>query len=245
MPQNTTWHVKEPKGRYLLIDDYDVESTSSGNPDAYYKGLLTNLLPELGETDGFDYWNIESLFPALRSQFTETIKLYDRVIWYTDLIRETDEHFITAQVAIPEYRSTGGKIIYTVQFNTGFGTQGNPLEFSPVDSLGQYYNFLAPGANYYPDQTFNDVFGLVLPDLQISRYVFGLIALKPKENAIPMYRYDDPNRETDPIFVLIGQNDNLQGQPYDFVFAGTPLHMLNGNNNLDDLFRIILRDVFK
>jgi hypothetical protein len=245
MPQNATWYVKEPKGHYLLVDDFEVESASSGRPDAYYKGMLSRLLPELGETGGFDYWNIETQFPALRSQFTETMKLFNRVIWYTDLVRETDPHFITAQVAIPEYRSEGGKIVYTVQFNTGFGVQGSPLEFSPVDSLGQYYNFLAPGAAYNPDQTFTDVFGLILPDLKVSNYIFGLIALKPKANAIPMYRYDDPNRTSDPIFVLIGQNDNLQGQPYDFVFAGTPLHMLNGNNNLDDLFRVILQDVFK
>jgi len=245
MPEATTWHVKEPKGHYLLIDDYEVESTTTGNPDAYYQSLLTQILPELGETGGFDYWNIERLFPALRTQFTETVKLFDRIIWYSDLIQETDEHFITAQVAIPEFRAEGGKIIYSVQFNTGFGVQGSPLDFSPVDSLGQYYNFIAPNADYYTDQMFTDKLGYTLPELKVSRYIFGLIALKPKVNAVPMYRYDDPNRETDPIFVLIGQNDNLLGQPYDFVFAGTPLHMLNGNSNLDDLFRVILGDVFK
>lgn len=243
MPQNKTWHVKTPKGRYLLIDDYAVESASSGNPDAYYNGLMRTLLDELGEPGQFEYWNIEKLFPASRAQFVETMKLFDRVIWYSDLISETDEHFITAQVAIPEFRALGGKLVYTVQFNTGFGALGSPLDFSPVDSLGQYYNFLAPGANYYADQQFSDVFGITLPPLQVSKYIFGLIALKPKLTSIPMYRYDDPARENDPLFAMIGQNDNTKA--YDFVFSGTPLHLLRGNDNLDELFRIIFRDIFK
>ena len=243
MPQNKSWHVKMPNGRFLLIDDYEVESASTGNPDAYYKALLNSLLTELGETGGYEYWNIEKLFPASRAQFVETLKLFERVIWYSDLIAETNEHFIAAQVAIPEFRAQGGKIIYTVQFNTGFGTLGSPLDFSPVDSLGQYYNFLAPEANYYADQQFSDVFDITLPELKVSKYIFGLIALKPKLTSIPMYRYDDPAREKDPIFVMIGQNDNTK--EYDFVFSGTPLHLLQGNGNLDELFRIILRDIFK
>jgi hypothetical protein len=242
MPDLGSWYVKEPSGSFLLIDDYEAESVSAGTPDAYYKELVPKILAETGTSTGYDYWNIKKLLPPSRTQFTETLKLYDRVLWYSDLVKESDANFIAAQIAIPEFRQAGGKLVYTLQFNTGFGELGNPLEFSPVDSLGQQYNFVRTGDVYYPDTQFAQTFGFDLPELKVTNFIFGLIAFKPKVTAIPMYRYDDPNREDDPMFVLLGFNDN--SKEYDFVFSGTPLHLLRGNNNLDELFIRIYKDIF-
>ncbi len=251
MPQRGSWYVKEPKGEYLLIDDFANEAQSF-YPDRYYKSMLKQILPEVDPQADFDYWNIEEQFPASRLQFIETLKLFKRVIWYSDLIQETDEHFITAQVAIPEFLNAGGKIIYSVQFNTGFGSLGNPLEFTPVDSLGKMFNFIKANSLYYPDsagqQNMQNLFGVELPQLKLSKIIVGLMALKPKPTAIPLYRYDDPKSDNDPIFVLLGWNDNKQNQgleAYDFIFSATPLHYLQGNNNLNDFFKIVFKDIFK
>jgi hypothetical protein len=246
MPEspNNTWYVKLPKGRYLLIDDYQVESNASGRPDAYYRGMLNNLLPTLGED--YTYWNIESQFPASPRQFSETLKLFDRVIWYTDIVQNSDPHFIYAQTAIPEFRQNGGKIIYTVQFNSSFGTQGDPLGFTPVDSLGKRFNFIATNSQFYPDSLFADVFPTLppLPELKVSTFILGgAFAFRAAPGAVPMYRFDEPNVENDPLFVVLGRNDNT-GE-FDFVFSGAPLHMLRGNNNLDQLFEIILTGLFQ
>ncbi|NOX37089.1 MAG: hypothetical protein GXO78_06075 [Calditrichaeota bacterium] len=237
------WYVKEPAGRYLLIDDFNVESSTTGYPDRYYKSMMDEVLGELGE--GYSYWNIVENFPVSRVQFIETLKLFDRILWYSDLITESDEHFVAAQLAIPEFRAKGGKIIYTVQFNQGFGGQGNPMAFAPVDSLGRFYNIITTGKIYYPDSAFAQAFPDLppLPTLKVSKFILGLISLIPKATAIPMYRYDDPNLTDDPIFILVGRNDNT-GE-YDFVFSGTPLHYLQGNNNLNEFFRIVFRDLFK
>lgn len=245
MPEEVvnTWYVKLPRGSYLLIDDYAVESAASGRPDAYYRGLLNNLLPTIGED--YTYWNIEAQFPASPRQFTETLKLFDRIIWYTDIIQNSDPHFIYAQSAIPEFRQNGGKIIYAVQFNSAFGTQGEPLAFAPVDTLGTRYNFIATNQNFYPDPAFATEFPTLqpLPDLKVSTFILGgAFALKASPGAVPMYRYDDPAITTDPLFVILGRNDNTGD--FDFVFSGTPLHFLQGNGNLDELFEIILKDVF-
>lgn len=244
MPENPNrfWNVKAPRGRYLLVDDYNVESSISRFPDAYYRSLMETLLPQVG--DDYSYWNIELLFPASNRQFTETLKLFDRVIWYTDLISETDPHFVAAQISIPEFRQNGGKIIYTVQFNTGFGGQGAPLAFSPVDSLGRSFNVVPTNSLYYPDPAFGNTLPNLpaLPELRVSSFILGLKGLVPKASSLPMYRYDLPNDPNDPIFVMAGLNDNT-GE-YDFVFSGTPLHFLRGNNNLNDLFQIILFDLF-
>ncbi|RMG65201.1 MAG: hypothetical protein D6715_08780 [Calditrichaeota bacterium] len=244
MPEdpNRFWHVRQPRGRYLLIDDYQVENSTTRFPDAFYRSMLNDILGPAGES--FSYWNIETLFPANIDQFVQTVLLFDRVIWYSDIISESDDHFIAAQVAIPKFRDRGGKLIYTVQFNQGFGRQGDPLAFSPVDSLGKALNFIPPGGIYYPDSAFASAFPGVrpLPQLEVSGFILGIIALKPKVTSIPMYRYQETGTAADPIFVMIGRNDNT-GQ-FDFVFAGTPLHFLQGNGKLNEFFDIVFKDIF-
>jgi hypothetical protein len=244
MPENPDnfWYVKAPRGRYLLIDDYTVESSISGFPDAFYKNMLSEFLTPLGEE--FTYWNIEDQFPASVTQFKETLKLFERVIWYTDLIVSSDPHFLVAQIAVPEFRQQGGKIIYTVQFNTNFGSQGEPLAFTPVESLGKAFSFISTNSIYYPAAEFSTAFPTLpaLPELKVSSFILGVIALQPKASSVPMYRYDEPNTNDDPIFIMTGQNDNTR--EYDFVFSGTPLHLLRGNNNVEELFEIILFELF-
>ncbi len=251
MPEDPSmyWYVKEPQGRYLLIDDYAVESSTSGFPDQYYRSMLNDIIIPAGEL--YSVWNIEDQFPASLVQFTETLLLFERVIWYTDLVVESDPHFIAAQVGLPEFLEAGGKAIYSTQFNNaGFGGgQGNPLSFSPVDSLGQSFNRIFNNSVYYPDNAFNDAFPeIALPELVLSKLFFGAIALKPKATSIPMYRFDDTG-DDDPLFIMLGKNDNKTDElyvyePYDFVFSGTPMHLLDGNNNLNDLFKIIFEDIY-
>lgn len=249
MPEdpNEFWYVKNPQGRYLLIDDYLDESFNSSYPDAFYQALLDSLLPLLGQD--YSYWNIEEQFPSSVIQFTETLLLFERVIWYTDFIQESDPRFIGAQVAIPQFRNDGGKIIYTVKFNQGFGSQGDPLGFTPVDSLGRSVR-VNPSSLYYVDSAYTShpdfpdpLFPL--PELKSSNpgVLFGLLEFKPKASSVPMYRFDDPNSTNDPLFIMVGKNDNTD--EYDFVMAGTPLNQLNGNNNVAELFRTIFEDIFQ
>jgi hypothetical protein len=244
---NKFWYVKNPQGRYLLIDDFADESNSSSYPDAFYNALLDSLLPVFGQD--YSYWNIEEQFPSSVVQFTETLLLFDRIIWYTDFIQESDPHFIGAQVAIPQFRNNGGKLIFTVKFNQGFGAQGDPLGFTPVDSLGSSIR-VNPNSLYYVDSAYTNhpdfpdpLFPI--PELRSSNpfILFGLYTLKPKASSVPMYRYDDPNLNDDPQFIMIGKNDNTN--EYDFVMAGTPLNQLNGNNNVAEFFKVVLMDIFQ
>jgi len=249
MPENLgeTWYVKEPRGRFLLIDDFLNESSTVGYPDAFYKGMMERVVVSQGEN--YDYWNIEELFPASNEQFIQTINLFDYVIWYTDISRETDEHFITAQVAVPQFLNRtpreGGKIIYSTMFDQNFGTQGSPLGFTPVSALSEGSYRCFPGNIYNPDTLFYSVFPniSVLPVLKVSEFFVGVKALIPKTTAVPIYRFQNPSPPNDtPLFIIIGRNDN--SGLYDFVFSATPLHQLKGNNNLDEFFDIILNQIF-
>lgn len=249
MPENEGdfWYVKAPQGRYLLIDDFENESATVGYPDAYYKGMMQSVLVPQGEN--YSYWNIEDLFPASSEQFTQTMNLFDYVVWYTDISRETDEHFITAQVAIPKFLNRapreGGKIIYSTLFDQNFGVQGNPLAFSPVSALSAEDYRCFPGNIYNPDSLFFSAFPTIptLPVLQVSEFFVGVKALIPKSTAVPVYRFQNPSPPNDtPLFIIIGKNDN--SGLYDFVFSATPLHQLKGNNNIDEFFDIVFNNIF-
>ncbi|UCF62974.1 MAG: hypothetical protein JSW33_10360 [bacterium] len=249
MPENpgATWYVKEPRGRYLLIDDFENESTTVGFPDAYYKGMMERVMVPRGEN--YSYWNIEDLFPASNEQFTQTMNLFDYVIWYTDISRETDDHFITAQVAVPKFLNRapreGGKIIYSTMFDQNFGVLGSPLAFTPVSSLSSEDYRCFPGNIYNPDTLFYTAFPNIatLPILKVSEFFVGIKALIPKTTAVPIYRFQNPSPPNDtPLFIIVGRNDN--SGLYDFVFSATPLHQLKANNNLDDFFDIILNEIF-
>lgn len=256
MPEDPgmNWYVKEPNGRYLLIDDYASETVTSQFPDAFYKSMLDSILPQFG--DDYTYWNIENLFPASTIQFIETMKYFERVIWYTDIVDELDPHFITSQLAIPQFRNSGGKIVYSVQFNRGFGTQGDPLALFPVESLvndtttstGNPAPFrIRQDSSLYLDPDFQSHFPGIPPlpqSLKVSRNILSAMALTPKANSVPIYRFDEPevDGQKNLIFTVIGQNDNGE---YDFVFSSAPLNFLNKNGNMDEMFRIILRDIFQ
>lgn len=241
MPDNPSqfWYVREPQGRYLLIDDHNSESATLGFPDKFYKSMLADLV------GSFNYWNIEKLFPSSLAQFKETLKLFDRIIWYTDLVKVDDSHFIAAQVAIPEARNQGAKVMYLCQFNTGFGDLGDPLAFTPVDSLKKYYDrIFTPGVFKSDTADFKSKFpnAPALPELKVSSNIFGAFAVTAKSGSINLYRYEDKAVSPRPLFVILGRNDNTG--VYDFVFSGAPLHQLNGNNNLKEFFNIILNYVF-
>ena len=249
MPENAGdfWFVKEPRGRYLLIDDFENESATVGYPDAFYKGMMGRVVVPQGEN--YSYWNIEEQFPASNEQFIQTLNLFDYVIWYTDISRETDEHFIAAQLAVPQFLNRapreGGKIIYSTMFDQNFGTQGNPLGFTPVSALSVEDYRCFPGNIYNPDSLFFSAFPniLTLPVLKVSEFFVGIKALIPKSTAVPVYRFQNPSPPNDtPLFIIIGRNDNTG--LYDFVFSATPLHQLKGNNNLDDFFDIVLNEIF-
>ena len=85
-----------------------------------------------------------------------------------------------------------------------------------------------------------------LPQLKVSKLFVGTIGLFPKVTAVPMYKYDVSNSESDPLFIMLGKNDGKaeNDEPYDFIFSGTPMHYLDGNNNLDSLFQAITTDIF-
>ncbi len=226
--ESQIWHVRKPQGKTLIIDDFEVVDSD----EALYRSALDSL--------GLDcsVWNIKlnrdkdnkyDLMPSSVDMFTETMLLFDRILWYTD----SNPHFEEAQIVIPRYlKVMNKKIFFSTQFKEFFSQQGDPLEFSPVDSLGKKSFDVFPGSLLKPDASKVNFF-----ELKSSKWIPFVKELVPKPSAKVIYRLDaNPAlwSGTPAIAVVNAENS--------FYFFGVPFHQLNGNKNVKKLLAIILKD---
>jgi len=224
------WHVRKPNGKILIIDDYEVLD----NTEKLYRQTLDSLEVE------YSIWNIKlnrdgdnqyDLVPSSIDMFTETMLLFDRIIWYTD----SNPHFEEAQIAIERYlKFDDKKIFFSTQFREFFSEQGDPLDFSPVDRLGTKSFDVFPGIILEPD-----ALKLNFPRLKANVWVPFVKELIPKLSSKVIYRLEEnPSLWTGQPMLGVANAENS------FYFFGIPFHQLNGNRNLKKLLAIIMKDEF-
>jgi len=232
MPKKETqiWHVRKPKGKILIIDDFEVVDPN----EFLYQKTLDSL--------GLDYsvWNIKlnqnkdnryDLMPASVDMFTETMLLFDRIIWYTD----SKPHFEEAQIVIPRYLQVSNKkIFFSTQFEEFFSQQGDPLEFSPVDSLGKKSFAVFSGIILEPDANKPN-----FPRLKASTWIPNVKELVPKLSSTVIFRLEENSSlwTGKPVVAVVNAENS-------FYFFGVPFHQLNGNKNVKKLLAMILTDEF-
>lgn len=229
MPQSEDkiWYVREPKSKFLLIDDYNI----ADNTDSFYRKTFKNLVGEV------DIWDIKSrqraLEPPTTTAFTQTLFLFDRIFWYAD----TDPNLEKAQVSIPEFLERGGKIIMTTTFPEFITNEGDPLEFSPVDSLGKKINRITRNQLVIPSPEYE---ALGFPQLQVKTAIIP--------NVFPLV----PKISSDTLYVLPEKPESWPGTPVmgvvdgtsSFVFFGLPLASLDGLGTVPQLLEKILNELF-
>lgn len=226
------FYIQEPVGDLLLIDDF-----TRPEADVFYKSVLDTLAVD------YTVWDLKANAPPSVIPFTESLKLFKYVVWYADLT----PHLTEAQSALPFYRtpSVKGKILFSMQFNTNMSAaQSNPLDFSPIASIDQYFNRISTGKIFYPDPNDSYVNSLNFEELKVSRTEFGVSSLVPKDNAKILFRYQNTDSlHTDPVLAVIGENDNTGEK--DFVFVAFPIHSLNGNGNAGSFISRVFRKIFE
>jgi hypothetical protein len=232
MPKKVTskWYVKKPRGKILIIDDFEVLDQG--------EKLYWQTLDSLGVE--YSIWNIKlnrdgdikyDLMPSSIDMFTETMLLFDRILWYTD----SNPHFEEAQIAIPRYlKAPTKKILFATQFKEFFSEQGDPLEFSPVDSLSKKSIDILPGIILEPDLGKPN-----FPKLKANKWIPFVKELVPKPSARVIYRLEaNPALWTGQPVMAVANAENS------FYFFGVPFHQLHGNKNAGKLLAIILKDEF-
>lgn len=229
MPRSaqSTWYVRAPRSKFLVIDDYNIADNAAG----FYHAILRDLVGD------FDVWDIKrdnrALVPASSEAFARTLQLFERIFWYTD----TEPNLEKAQVGVPPYLDRGGKIFMLASFQEFTTNQGDPLDFSPVDSLGGRIARLTRNQIIAPAPPFASA---GFPQLRVSASIIpNVFPLIPKISADTLYVLP-PNPALWPGTPVMGVVDGASS----FVFFGIPLAAADGLGTVRTVFDKILNDIF-
>jgi hypothetical protein len=219
---NETWYVRAPQSKFLIIDDYDVADNTANFYHAHLRALI----------GAFDVWDIKSnngaLDPPSAEAFTQTLLLFERILWYAD----SEPNLEKAQVSLPRFLDAGGKIIMSTSFQEFTSNQGDPLDFAPVDSLGARIsritrNQLVNPSTKYASQGY--------PQLRVNAAIIpNVFPLVPKISADTLYVL--PASANWPGTPVVGASDARSA----FVFFSVPLAQLDGLGTVRQLLEKLL-----
>ncbi len=255
MPDTThTWFVKKPKGDVLIVNDYG--STTQSLP--FYRNVFDNVGG--GVLRGkYDVWDIRAgttsssprkgslVQSCIVPSFQETLKLYKYIYWYA----ADDRNFDIAQIAVREFRRTGGKIFisYVVPASSDPVAVGLQMrDFTDaVDSIGSEIiagststgrpvtstGFVWPGTSLIPSDT--SAYPVLVRDSTNSnpsdgsKVVGNLRAIYPSIDASIVYRIEAfgsyGSGNLPPVLGV------LSGDKTAFLL-GVPLYRFDGNSSI-------------
>ncbi|MCU0452025.1 MAG: hypothetical protein MUE68_00015 [Bacteroidetes bacterium] len=141
------WYVREPKGDFLIVDDYLPTDAAAG----FYGSLFDTLMG--GRLKARDVLDIKrgassikrgDLVPALiNPTLTETLKLFKYIFWYAD----NGPSLEIAQSTLPEIKRSGTKVLFVSGFPENVTGQGSLVDFAPIANVepGFFTNRLNAG----------------------------------------------------------------------------------------------------
>ena len=214
LPDSTTsWYVKKPKGKLLVIDDY-TGTTGSSFYSTTFNSLRGGVL-----VDKYDEFDCETTkLPYSSITFLETMKLFKYIYWYTDSSPSMD----LAAISTQKYIQAGGKIAFSMVFQDSSDTfpfdKSYLQNFLPIDSLGQKkpLSFLLGGASLLPS------IGIAgYPTLKTSATISWVRTYAP--NVSSAYKvYDVSSSQVNGNIAFMDRTKTL-------FFIGLPLHLCDGN----------------
>ena len=240
LPEDSTkfWYVKETVGNILIIDDWTISSTDG-------RDFYTQTFNSLGR--GYSVLDIKpqgSQFLLSKPAFVETAKLFDVILWYAD----GEPQLELADAVLSDYPARGGKIIFSTLFGQFASNQGDPLGFTPVDSINKILKtdgslvtkiFKSSNVELWPDPSSEMDF----PDTLGSNFFSSIISspkeIIPKPSARVLYRYQllPGTYAGEPAVVIEDANKS-------FILASVPLHYFDGNKKMGSLLSLILTQEF-
>jgi len=231
---NKTWHVRGKRGNILLINDYFRSVPTDVNQAVnFYRGALDT--PSLSLYSQHDIKvNNGGNIPRIKNpMFIETLKLFQCVIWfgYRSGTPNDNTNFDLAQQTLPYYTASGGKLLFSTGFPDNISSQGNIINFAPVDSLTsfQIVNVFSTTQTIVIDPSY--------PMLEVSSTIDRVRGIKYRQGTPLIYKlpFSTPY-DTSQITVCI---KDFASNPK-VVFLSVPLNRMNGNNGATYFIRKVL-----
>ncbi len=239
MPDTSrSWYVREPKTELLIVDDYGPTDASA----TFYASIIDTLFG--GKFAGADAFDIKTgasstsrgkyLPPYTNPTFIETLKLFKYVLWYTD----NDPTIDVAQVALPEYQRSGGKIFYTAAFpESAIDPRGGITDYAPIDSLSPEPIRFVPSGTLAEAASESPGYPTLVRDSQGVPVAF-IRDMYRKINARNLYRFQESTRWPGQPVVAVRSGDSR------FILFGIPLHRFDGGGTVGELIHLIFRNEF-
>jgi len=240
LPEDSTkyWYVKNTVGDIIIIDDWTINSTDG-------RSFYTQTFDSLGRAYSvLDIKPQNSQFLLSKQALVETAKLFNLILWYAD----GEPQLELADAVLSDYPDRGGKIIFSTLFAQFASNQGDPLGFTPVDSIKKIFEtdgslvtkiFKSSNVQLWPDPSSEMDF----PDTLGSNFLSSIISspkeIIPKPSARVLYRYQSlpGSYAGEPSVVIEDANKS-------FIFASVPLHYFDGNKKMGSLLSLILTREF-
>jgi hypothetical protein len=240
MPDSTrTWYVRQPVGRFLLINDYyrtaptDVQGAVNFYRTAFDTVQYSNLDIKV---------NSGGNIPKIKNpMFIETMKLFQCVVWFAWRGNNASDaaNYDLAQQTLPYYILAGGKVFFTTGFpNT---LPANDLaSFASIDSISanEYTQFTAGYPVIVSDASYDTLYtGSQDPGVfNIDR----VRVLFPRIGTHVIYKMANPSNPNQTGVVCIRDSDV---NPH-IVYMSLALHRMNYTGTAVNFFRRVIHTDF-
>ncbi len=232
--------IRQPKSGLLYINDYVSNKSIVTN---FYSNRITALGASYSNFDVVKVFLDE--FPSDAFTTTKTFEFFDRIVWTTD---DPTRSLGTAQTATIPFFNKGGKIFMVLEIPNDVALDANFFNFTPIEKLVDN-----------PGRTFRMATGDLLtpynaswPMLKATGIVTYPRPFYTYTSSSGLYSYDslasaqlksfgagNPVAWTGPSNVMAKRNNTQTGKT-DFVTLTVPLHLMNGNNNVDSFFNKVV-----
>lgn len=236
---STKLYIRRPQNGILFITDY-VSNSNKNITTNFYSNRINNL--------GASYTNfdvVRSLLDELPSDAFTTAKAFEffnRIVWVSD---DPTRTLGTAQLATVNFFNNGGKVFFVLEIPNDVALDASFFSFTPIEKLidnpGRSFR-MATGDQLFP-------YNATWPVLKATGIVTFPRPFQTYTTSTGLFTFDSLARAdlisfgpggapkwTGPSNVMAKRYSTQKGKN-DMVVLTVPLHLLNGNNNVDSFFR--------
>ncbi len=233
-----SWIVKEPIGEVLIVNDFAGDQVAYEHQNLY-KGVFDGIVG----SSGYSVWeiggastNTANIIPYSPEDIELNLSTFSKVFWFT--FRGSNS-LNDASLALTHFVRDGGTLFMDNAQKVATGSRPDTIwTFTDIDTVYQYSRTgrIYTGVNIegnWDDTTLNNDL-----ELQVSSTLADkLYAIEPGSTSTLRYFFEHDSLNTSdytgtpPVMI---ETPIGTGKCY---YMSVPLYYLNGNNNLDDLFR--------
>ncbi len=236
----TNLYIRKPKNGLLFINDY----TNS-------KSIVSNFYTTRIDSLGANYVNYDIVndllgeFPTDEFTTTKTFEFFNRIVWVSE---DPARSLGNAQSATIPFFGNGGKMFLVLEIPNDVILDAPFFSFTPIEKLvdnpGRSFR-MTSGDQVYP---YNNTW----PILKATEIVTYPRPFYTYTSSSGLYKYDSLARADLRSFGsggapswsgssnIMAKRINTQFNKADIVTLTVPLHLMNGNNNIDSFFRKVV-----